>query len=41
MAPDEWREKQEIQHSGSIDISKMSDEELERKIAELASAGGQ
>ena len=36
MAPDEWREKQEIEHSGSIDINKMSDEELERKIAELS-----
>lgn len=41
MAPDEWREKQEIEHSGSIDINKMSDEELERKIAELAGAGSQ
>ena len=37
MAPDEWREKQEIQHSGSIDINKLSDEELEKKIAELSS----
>lgn len=36
MAPDEWRERQEIEHSGSIDINKMSDEELERKIAELS-----
>lgn len=35
MAPDEWREKQELQHSGSIDINKMSDEELESKISEL------
>jgi len=36
MAPDEWREKQELQHSGSIDVNKMSDDELERKIAELS-----
>ena len=36
MAPDEWREKQEIEHSGSIDINKLSDEDLERKIAELS-----
>lgn len=36
MAPDEWREKQELQHSGSIDINKLSDEELERRIADLS-----
>lgn len=31
-----FKERQEIEHSGSIDINKMSDEELERKIAELS-----
>lgn len=36
MAADDWREKQEIEHSGSIDINKMSDDELERRIAELS-----
>ena len=36
-----FADKQQIEHSGSIDLNKMSDEELERKIAELASAGGQ
>jgi len=36
MAPDEWREKQELQHSGSIDITKLPDEELARRIAELS-----
>jgi hypothetical protein len=41
MGAEDWREKQEIEHSGSIDMNKMSDEELERKIAELASAGSQ
>jgi hypothetical protein len=34
-------DKSQLEHSGSIDLNKMSDEELERKIAELASAGGQ
>lgn len=29
-------DKQQTEHSGSIDINKMSDEELERKIAELS-----
>lgn len=37
MAAEDWREKQEVQHSGSIDINKMSDEELDRKILELTS----
>jgi hypothetical protein len=36
MAPDEWREKQELQHSGSIDLNKITDEELEAKIAALS-----
>jgi transposase len=36
MAPDEWREKQELQHSGSIDITKLPDDELARRIAELS-----
>ena len=36
MAPDEWREKQEIEHSGRIDSS-TSDDELDRKINELIS----
>jgi hypothetical protein len=36
MAADDWREKQEVEHSGSIDVNKMSDEELERRIAELS-----
>ncbi len=36
MAPDEWREKQEIQHSGSIDITKLPEDELARRIAELS-----
>jgi hypothetical protein len=32
----QWREKQEVQHSGSIDINKLSDEELEAKVRELS-----
>ena len=35
MAPDEWREKQEIEHSGKIDYSNISDEELDRKLNDL------
>jgi len=34
MAPDEWREKQEIEHSGKID-SNVSDDELDRRINDL------
>lgn len=31
-----FADKQQVEHSGSIDINKMSDEELNRKIAELS-----
>jgi len=34
MAPDEWREKQELQHSGKIEHN---DSELDRKLSELLS----
>lgn len=36
--PDEWRDKREIEHSGSIDIANASDEELAR-IAGVGRAG--
>lgn len=32
-----WRDKQEIEHSGHIEYSDLTDAELERKIAELSS----
>lgn len=38
MAAEDWREKQEIEHSGSIDVNKMTDDALERRIAELINA---
>jgi Asp-tRNA(Asn)/Glu-tRNA(Gln) amidotransferase B subunit len=41
MASKHHSPSQKIEHTGGIDLNKMSDEELERKIAELASAGGQ
>ena len=31
-----WDDKSQLEHSGSIDINKMSDDELERRIAELS-----
>jgi hypothetical protein len=35
MAAEDWREKQEVEHSGSLDVNKMSDDELTAKILEL------
>lgn len=34
--PQEWRDKRETELSGGINVSSMSDEEIERRIAELA-----
>lgn len=31
-----WDDKSQLEHSGSIDINKMSDDEIERRIAELS-----
>lgn len=31
-----WKDKQEVEHSGSIQFSNMTDEDLDKKIAELA-----
>ena len=33
-----WREKQQIEHSGSIEIDKMSDEELDARIKQIVSS---
>lgn len=33
--PEEWRDKRDIEHSGQIDLSAMSDEELKAKAAKL------
>lgn len=38
MAADDWREKQEVQHSGSIDYNKVTDDELDARIKELLNA---
>ena len=38
MAPDEWREKQEVEHSGTVKHENLSDEDLERRIAGLLNA---
>lgn len=38
MAAEDWRDKQEIEHSGSIDVNKMTDDALDRRIAELINA---
>ena len=35
---DEWKDKQDVNHSGSIDISKLSEEELDALIAEMMAA---
>lgn len=34
-----WNDKQEIKHSGSIQYSELTDEQIEQKIRELASKG--
>lgn len=34
-----WRDKQEIEHSGHIEYSELTDEQLEQKIKELRSKG--
>jgi len=31
--PDEWRDKRETEHSGSLNVTTMTDEELDRAIA--------
>lgn len=31
--PDEWRDKRETEHSGSLNVTSMTDEELDRAIA--------
>lgn len=33
--PDEWRDKRDIEHSGQIDLSTKSDEDLKRRAAQL------
>ena len=38
MAADDWREKQEIEHSGTVKHEKLSDEDLELRIKELLNA---
>lgn len=35
--PQEWRDKRETELSGGINVTNMTDEELERRISELAS----
>lgn len=32
-----WRDKQDVEHSGHIDFSNMTEDEIERRIATLAS----
>lgn len=38
--PEEWRDKQETEHSGSLTLGKMSDDELERRIEQLSRGKG-
>lgn len=37
--PQDWRDKQEVEHSGEIKYSDMSDDEIERRIAALSREG--
>lgn len=36
--PDKWRDKQEIEHSGGLDMTTMSQEEFDRRAAEILAA---
>lgn len=37
--PQDWRDKQEVEHSGEIKYSDLSDDEIERRIASLSREG--
>lgn len=36
--PDEWRDKRDVEHSGSIKLDDMTDEDIDRRIAALQTA---
>lgn len=36
--PDEWRDKRDVEHSGSIKLDDLTDEDLDRRIAALQTA---
>lgn len=38
--PEEWRDKRDIEHSGSVQYSDMTEDELERRIAALTTREG-
>lgn len=38
--PDEWRDKRDIEHSGSVDLTGKTDEELKKRAAQLIGAEG-